>query len=270
MSRRTLFVAGILLAASLSSARAQDFFSPKGPRDRVRVDQRLNAQLPLDTIFRDENGKAVRLGDFFDGKRPVILNLVYYRCPMLCPVGTAALVDSISNIKFDLGSEYQIVTVSFDPTDTPKEATEKKRMYVKRYGREGAGDGWHFLTGSQQSITELVDAVGFRYFWDEQKKQFAHGSSLVVLTPGGRVARYIYGIEFPARDLRLALVEATDNRIATPTDQFLLLCYHYDPATGRYSRVAMNVVRAGGVATVLGLGGFVFLMIRRDRQTLKS
>jgi len=203
--------------------------------------------------------------DYFRGK-PVILNLVYYRCPMLCSIVTDGLTNSMSELKFDVGNEFDVLTVSFDPRDTPVEAAARRAKFVKRYGRPGAAEGWHFLTGSEPSIRALTDSVGFYYAYDSKIDQYAHGATLIILTPTGRISRYFYGFEYKPRDIRLGLVEATAGRIGSLTDAVLLMCYHYDPATGTYSRVAMNFVRAGGVATMLSLGGFIFLMIRRERR----
>jgi protein SCO1/2 len=185
---------------------------------------------------------------------------------MLCSIVTDGLTNSMSELKFDLGKEFDVLTVSFDPRDTPPEAAARRAKFVKRYGRPGAAEGWHFLTGSEPSIRALTDSVGFRYAYDPKIDQYAHGATLIILTPAGRISRYFYGFEYKPRDIRLGLVEASAGRIGSVTDAVLLMCYHYDPATGTYSRVAMNFVRAGGVATMLSLGGFIFLMIRRERR----
>lgn len=262
---RGAWIAAITATLSAATLPAQDFLSGDGPRKAVRVDQRLNAPVPLDLKFRDESGKIVRLGEYF-GSRPVILNFAYYECPMLCSVVLDGIVNTIADIKLVPGKDYEIITVSFDPRDTPSRAAEKKAKYVRRYGRPGAAEGWHFLTGDQKSIGALTNAVGFRYAWDEKIQQFAHGSMIAVLTPQGKIARYFYGIDFRPRDVRLGLVEASDNKIGSPTDEILLLCYKYDPATGTYSAIAMNVVRAGSFVTILGLGGFVVAMLRREKK----
>lgn len=232
----------------------------------VSFQQKLNAQLPLDLMFRDETGKIVRLGDFFNHGKPVLLNFMYYRCPMLCPMVMEGISSGLTELKFDAGKEFDVITVSIDPRDMPKDAARKKDMYIKRYGRLSAAGGWHFLTGHETVIRQLTNAVGFHYAYDPARDQFAHGTGVVVLTPQGRVSRYIYGFEYKARDLRLALVEASASKIGSPVDQLLLLCFHYDPATGKYSRAAMNFVRAGGLATVFGLAGFIFIMLRRERR----
>jgi protein SCO1/2 len=229
----------------------------------VGIDQRLNHQAPLHLSFRDEEGRAVRLGDYF-GRRPVILALVYYECPMLCTQVLNGLVSALGVLSFDAGREFDVVAVSFDPGEGPELARAKKHAYLERYRRPGAERGWHFLTGAQPAIAELTRAVGFRYVYDERRDQFAHGAAVIVLTPSGRIARYFYGIEYAPRDLRLGLVEASANRIGSIADQVLLLCYHYDPASGRYGFVALTLVRIGGVLTVAAIVGFWILERRRS------
>jgi protein SCO1/2 len=229
------------------------------------MDQRLNEQVPLDIVFRDEQGQSVRLGDYFDGKA-VILSLVYYQCPMLCTQVLNGLVSSIGVLSFDVGDQFNAVTVSFDPRDTPELAAAKKRSYLQRYRRPGAARGWHFLTGDQSSIKALTSAIGFRYAFDPASGQFAHASGIMVLTPQGRISRYFYGIEYAPKDLRLGLVEASENRIGSPADQILLFCYHYDPATGKYSAVVLNMVKLGAALTLLAL---VALWVFLRRMTEK-
>jgi protein SCO1 len=231
----------------------------------VGIDQRLNEQIPLDAVFKDEQGREVRLGQFFNGK-PVVLSLVYYACPMLCNQVMNGELGSFRQISFNMGEQYEVVTVSFDPRETPDLAAAKKTTYVKAYNRPGAEASWHFLTGDEANIRRLTEAVGFRYTWDDQTKQFAHASGIMVLTPEGKLARYFYGIEYPARDLRLGLVEASQNKIGTPVDALMLYCYHYDPATGKYGAVIMNIVRlAGGLSVVLIVGLLLVLRKRTPR-----
>jgi len=230
----------------------------------VGFDQRLNEQVPLDLVFRDEGGRAVRLGDYFGGK-PVILSLVYYSCTTLCPMILDGLVRSLTPVSFDIGKQFAVLTVSFDPRETPAQAAANKAEYVRRYRRPGAADGWHFLTGEATAIRRLTQAVGFRYVYDAKTEQFAHAAGILMLTPQGKVTRYFYGFDFSPRDLRLGLIEAAANRIGTPIDQVLLYCYHYDPLTGRYGLIIMNVIRLAGLATVLGLGTFIVVMLRRER-----
>lgn len=231
----------------------------------VAIEQRLGQSLPLDTTFEDEAGRKVRLGDYF-GEKPVVLVLAYYNCPMLCTQILNGLVSAMRILSFDAGREYDVVTVSFDPRDDASDARAKKEPYVSRYGRAGAAAGWHFLTGEKPAIDALTEAVGFRYAWDEKAGQFAHGSAIYVVTPDGKLSRYLYGIEYAPRDLRLALVEASQGKIGTAVDELLLYCYHYDPAAGRYSAVVMNMVRLAGVVFVLILSTFLLLMWRREKR----
>jgi protein SCO1/2 len=227
----------------------------------VGFDQRLNAQVPLDLTFADEAGNAVKLGDCF-GKKPVILVLAYYRCPMLCTLVLNGLVQGMRDLPFTLGTEFNVVTVSFNPRETPALAAAKKKTYIANYGRPGAAAGWHFLTGKPEAIEKLTAAVGFRYVYDAKQDQYIHTSGIMLLTPQGRISRYFYGIQFPGRDLRLGLVEASADKIGSPTDQVLLYCFHYDPASGKYTASILNYVRAGGVLTVIALAGMVWFLWR--------
>ena len=229
----------------------------------VGIDQRLGESLPLDASFRDENGRAVVLGDYF-GKKPVVLVLTYFECPMLCTLVLNGLTKTLKTLSFEPGKEFDVVAVSFDPRDTPEVAARKKAAYVAEYGRESSAAGWHFLTGEPDAIARVATAVGFRYRWVPEEKQFAHAAAIIVATPEGRLARYFYGIEYAGRDLRLGLVEAADHKIGSAVDALLLFCYRYDPATGKYGAIALNLVRAGGVATVLILGAFMTVMFRRE------
>ena len=229
----------------------------------VGIEQHLDQQIPPDLTFRDESGKTVRLGDYF-GKRPMILNLVYYNCPMLCGEVLSGLTSTLRVLRFDLGREFEVITVSFDPRETPQIAAEKKKQYLERYGRKGAEQGWHFLTGQQDAIAALTKSAGFQYEYDAKTNQFAHTTAIMVLTPRGKIAQYYYGVEYPPKDLRLGLIEASQNKIGNLVDQVLLYCYHYDPATGKYGAVIMRVVRLAGLATILSLGAFIAIMFRRD------
>jgi protein SCO1 len=235
----------------------------------IGFDQRLGESVPLELAFRDEGGRSVRLGDFF-GKKPVVLSLNYYSCPMLCTVTLNGLASALNVISLDAGKEFQIVTVSFDPTETPEMAAAKKKTYLQRYQRPTVQEGWRFLTGDAPSIDLLTQAVGFRYAWDAETKQFAHPAGVVVLTPDGRIARYMYGIEYAPKDLRLALVEASAGRIGSPVDQLLLYCYRYDPITGKYGAVIMRIVRLAGVLTVLGMGTFILVMRLKEKAALAA
>ncbi|HEV3202824.1 MAG TPA: SCO family protein [Gemmataceae bacterium] len=232
----------------------------------VRFEQRLNESVPLDLTFLEETGEQVRLTDYFAGK-PVILVLAYYRCPRLCTQVLNGLLESLKNLQeLEAGKEFQVVAVSFDPRESSELAAAKKKAYVENYGRPSAGAGWHFLTGPQQSIDRLTEAVGFHYAYDPASDQFAHASGIVVLTPQRKIARYFYGIQFPPRDLRLGLVEAAENKIGSPVDQLLLLCFHYDPATGKYTVTALNFVRLAGGIFVLALGLFFVVLWRREKR----
>lgn len=228
----------------------------------VGIEQRLSEQAPMDAVFKDEQGREVRLGDFFKGK-PVVLSLVYYSCPMLCNQILNGMLSSFRQINFNIGDQYEVVTVSFDSHETPELAAEKKQTYIKAYNRAGADSGWHFLTGDDANIKRLTDAVGFHFKWDERTNQFAHASGIMLLTPEGKLARYFYGIEYSSRDLRLGLVEASQNKIGTPVDALLLYCYHYDPATGKYGAVVMNIMKVAGVITVGLIVGMLLVLRRR-------
>jgi protein SCO1/2 len=231
----------------------------------VGIEQHLDEQIPSGLPFRDETGKAVRLGDYF-GKRPLILNLVYYKCPMLCSEVLSGLTSALKPMKFDVGKDFDVLTISFDPRETPQDATESKAKWLQRYAHPGAEQGWHFLTGPQQSIDGLTKAAGFSYDYNENSGQFAHATAILVLTPEGKIAQYYYGVEFSPKDLRLAMVQASQNRIGSVVDQVLLYCYHYDPSAGKYSVVILRVLRLAGIATVVLLGGFIFAMVRLDSR----
>ena len=221
--------------------------------------------MPLDLTFRDETGRDARLAEYFD-KKPVVLALVYFDCPMLCNLVLEGLVRSLRPVSFDAGNQFDVLAVSFNPAESPALAAAKKRQFLAQYQRPGTESGWHFLTGDPEPIRRLTDAVGFHYTYDAQTKQFAHAAGLLVLSPDGKIFRYFYGIDPPPRDLRLALVEASAGKLGTPVDQVLLFCFHYDPKTGKYSVLISDVLRVAGTATVLALGTFVLLMFRRDRR----
>lgn len=234
---------------------------PPGLKE-VGIQQNLNQQIPPDLSFRDETGRAVRLSDYF-GKRPLILNLVYFQCPMLCGEVLSSLTSSLRIVKLDVGKDFDVLTVSFDPRDTPEMAAAKKAPIIKRYGRSGAAEGWHFLTGPEESIAALTKAAGFQYQYDTKTGQFAHVTAILVLTPQGRIAQYYYGVDYAPKDLRLGLVQASDNRIGNVVDQVLLYCYHYDPATGKYGAVITRILRLSGLATILILGTMIAVLFRR-------
>jgi protein SCO1/2 len=251
----------ILLLFAAPVAMAQD--PPAGILAEIGIDQKLNAAVPLDLPFKDESRRDVHLRDFFHGK-PVVLSLVYYECPMLCSLTLNGLVKSMRPLAFNIGDEFEVVTVSFDPNEKPELAAAKKDVYVKDYGRPGAETGWHFLTGQAEAITRLTEAAGYRYKWDKDTKQWAHVSAIMVLTPDGRLSQYLYGIEFSSRDLRLSLIQASRNKIGTLVDRILLYCYHYNPETGKYGLVIMNTVRIASLATVFALAAFIILSRRRE------
>ncbi len=267
-----VWCAGILLGgcaalAAAPPARAHDPRSDSRPGalQEVAFDQRVNEQVPLDLEFRDERGRPVRLGQYF-GQRPVILVPVYYRCQNLCPLVLDGLLRALRAVAFTAGDQFDVVAVSIDPRDSPGLAAAKQADVVQRYGRPGAALGWHFLSGSEAAIRELTRALGFRYAYDAATDQYAHAAGIVLLTPRGRIFRTLYGIEYSPRDLRLSLVEASGNALGTPVDQVLLFCYHYDPATGKYTLIVMHIIRLSGGITVLALGTFLVMMWRRDRR----
>jgi protein SCO1 len=232
----------------------------------VGIDQRLNAEVPGGLEFRDELGNQVKLGDYFGHGRPVILNLGYYQCPMLCSELLEGLVGSMKALTFQLGQDFDVVTVSFNPSETTEMAAAKKSEIMKRYGRAGSSEGWHFLTGRADQIARLTNAVGFQYQFDPKTGQYAHATAIMILTPDRHIAEYLYGVEFSPRDLRLGLVQAGQGKIGNLTDAVLLYCYHYDPRAGKYGAIISNLLTVGGLATMLILGAFVFVMYRADRS----
>jgi protein SCO1/2 len=272
-----MFVAAIALLTGLlavsSSAEAQFQYPTQdiGVRPEllkeVGIDQKLNDSVLLDLTFRDENGQTVKLAQFF-GAKPVILSLVYYNCPMLCTQVLNGLERSLKDVPMDIGKQFNVVTVSIDPTERPVLASAKRALYVGLYGRPGAIDGWHFLTGDEPQIKQLANAVGFRYAYDSQSKQFAHASAIMMLTAQGKISRYLYGIQYSSRDLRLGLVDASEGKIGTPVDQILLFCYHYDPATGKYSLLISRIIKAAGILTILALGIGISLLARSEHYAL--
>lgn len=231
----------------------------------VGIDQRLDNQVPLDLTFTDETGASVTIGSYLSKGKPLILSLAYYGCPMLCTQVLNGLASSLKGVGLVPGTDFEMITVSFDSTEGSALASAKRANYVDLVDRPGIETTWHFLTGKGAPIAALADAVGFRYEWDEETKQFAHASAIMVLTPEGRVSRYLFGMEFAPRDLKLALVEASDNKIGTVVDQVLLFCYHYDPATGQYGASIMNLLRLAAVLTMLGVAGLIFILLRRER-----
>jgi protein SCO1/2 len=227
----------------------------------VGIDQKLDQLIPLDLEFYEETGKSVRLGDYF-GRKPVILSLVYYDCPMLCTMVLNGLLEALKQLKFSVGDQFNVVTVSFDPSEKPSLAAAKKAVYVGLYGRRGASENWHFLTGDEKVIRQLTQAVGFRYNYDPQTKQYVHATGIMVLTPEGRLARYFYGIKYPSGNLRLGLVEASQGKIGSPVDEILLYCCQYDPQTGRYSLIISRAIKVAAGITVLCLGMMILVLFR--------
>jgi protein SCO1 len=272
--RSKLLAAGLFAACVVASAHAQaapklqpgENVPNKMPDilEQVGIDQHLNQQIPLDLVFNDEAGQPVQLRQYF-GSKPVILALVYFQCPMLCSQVQNNLTGALNGIvRFNVGRDFNVLTVSFDPRDTPQTAAKSKKTYMSRYRRAGAEQGWHFLTGRKDQIDALAGAVGFRYAWDPESNQFAHGSGIMLLTPDGRLAQYYYGIEYAPRDIQLGLIEASKGKIGNLADQVLLYCFHYDPTRGKYGAVIFNILRISAAATVLLLGGFMVIMFRRD------
>jgi protein SCO1/2 len=240
-----------------TSANAPDAVTKAG------FDQKLNAQLPLDLVFKNEAGEDVKLGDYF-GDKPVLLNLVYFNCPMLCTVILNGLTETMKDIKFTPGSEYEVVTVSFNHRETPELASSKKASYLELLGRPEAAAGWHFLTGSEANIRKLADTVGFKFSWDAEREEYAHASGIMIATPDGRLSHYFYGVMYEPRDVRLSLVEASSGKIGSAVDQLLLFCYHYDAATGKYSGAIMTMIQIGAVLTIASMGGYMFYSLRRE------
>lgn len=235
-----------------------------GALQGVGIEQKLNTQVPLDLVFRNEYGQAIPLSTFFHSGKPVLLAPVYYRCPMLCTQILNGVASTLKAVSFNPGQEFEVVAFSFDPKDTPELAAAKKQTYLRRYGRPDTANGWHFLTGDEKNIKTLMDAVGFHYKYDPSTDQYAHASGVMIITPEGRLSKYFYGVEYAPRDIRLGLVEASVNKIGNPVDQILLFCYHYDPVAGKYGAVAMNMIRFAGAAFA-GIGGiFLLIVFRRD------
>ncbi|MGH7837086.1 MAG: SCO family protein, partial [Candidatus Binataceae bacterium] len=235
---------------------------------QVGVDQKLNSQVPLNLTFRDETGRVAPLSEYFGHGRPVLLSLVYFTCPMLCTQVLNGVLTSVKAQTLNIGSDFDVLTVSIDPTDSPRLASAKHDLYTGIYNRPGGAQGWHFLTGEEPQIKALADAVGFRYAYDPDSKQYAHASAIMVLTPEGKVSRYFYGIEYPTRDLRLGLVEASEGKIGSPVDEILLFCYHYDPHIGKYGLVISHVLKIAGALTVLLIGLGIFFLSRGGKSPL--
>ena len=277
---KTLFCTLGLAAGLTTGVFAQGFYSsPPSPEPaterpaalrEVGIDQKLNQQLPLDARFKDANGNDVTLGQYFGTGRPVVLALVYYDCPMLCTQVLNGMTGALQTLNLNAGKDFDVIALSFDPRETPKLAKAKKIAYMSRYGRPGTEHGWHFLTGSDDQIKRVTNAVGFRYTFDESIGQFAHGAAITILTPDAKISRYLYGIDYGGRDLRFALVEASNGKVGTTVDRALLYCYHWDPTTGRYGFVVMNIIRGAGILTILGFGTFIVVSLRRERRVARA
>lgn len=263
--------AALALASSAAAQLASDPMQSVGVRPdllkQVGIDQKLNQSVPLNLTFRDEHGQTVQLSQYF-GQKPVILTLVYYNCPMLCTQILNGVESGLKELPMDIGKQFNVVTVSIDPSEGHVLADVKQEMYTGMYGRPGAAQGWHFLTGDEPQIKQLASAVGFRYAYDPDTKQFAHASAIMILTPEGKISRYLYGIQFPSRDLRLGLVEASEGKIGSPVDAILLFCYHYDPHTGKYGLLISHVIQAGGAFTLLVLGALVLVLFRGEHYAV--
>ena len=234
--------------------------------EKAGIEQKLNEQVPPDAVFKDENGKEVRLGEYF-GKRPVILALVYFECPMLCNEVLNGLTGSLKSLSFDTGKDFDVVAISFDAreNDKPDLAKNKKESYMKRYSRAGTEAGWHFLTGTQAEIDKVANAVGFKYYWDEKSNQFAHAGGIMITTPEGKLSRYLYGIDYAPKDVKFAVMESAQGKIGNAAEQLMLYCYHYDPATGKYGLSILKVIRLGGIVTLIGLSAMFFVFWRRGK-----
>jgi protein SCO1/2 len=251
----------ILLASSFLQAQ---YARPQITRG-VAIEQNLNSLVPLDLIFHDETGQTVPLRTYF-GEKPVIFSLVYFKCPSLCPMSLRETVTSLRRMPLQVGLDYNVVVVSFDPSDTPASALEKKNEYAKMFSRAGFNSGWHFLTGSQESISRLASAIGFGYHWDEATKQYIHASGIMVATPEGRMSRYFFGIDYAPADLRLALADAAKHKISRPVDFILQFCFHYDPTQGKYTLAIINILKVAGIFTVLGIAALVYYLMRKEKQ----
>jgi len=268
----SLLALACLFYSGIATAQLQDPMQSIGIRPEllkeVGIDQKLNNQIPLDLTFRNEHGLPVQLNQYFNHGKPVILTLVYYNCPMLCTQVLNGLLETMKHLKIEAGADYEVLTVSIDPTEKSVLAAAKHDLYTGLYGRPGGVAAWHFMTGDEAQIKQLANAVGFRYAYDPDSKQFAHASTIMVLTPKGKISRYFYGIQYPARDLRFGLMEASEGRIGSPVDQILLFCYHYDPVTGKYGIFISHVIKIAGGLTVLVIGLLIFFLARKEHYAL--
>lgn len=286
LSLKLLVLAAILLPSSMTFAqKAEHYNSPLySPRTydpsqsvttglpdalkKVGIEQKLGDQLPLETELKDEDGNPVKLGNYFNTGRPVILALVYYECPMLCNQVLNGLTGSLKGMSFEAGREFDVVAISFNARENEKPdlAKNKKASYMERYGHPGAEKGWHFLTGTQESIDAVTKAAGFSYYWDDKSSQFAHAAAIMIVTPSGKLSRYFYGIDYAPKDVKFGIMESAESKVGNRAEQLLLYCYHYDPATGKYGLAILNVIRLGGIATLIGLGAMIFVFWRRNKK----
>ncbi len=260
---------GVLLVAGAGLCAAQPSHELPPELEGVGVTEHLDAQIPLDLEFVDENGNKVKLDDYFNGNRPVILTLNYYRCPMLCTLQLNGMIEGLRGLNWTPGEQFEIVTVSIDPSETPSLAKLKKQSYMQEYARPSAAKGWHFLTGKKKNLNLLSDTVGFGFKWNEARKEWAHVAALFVCTPDGRVSRYLYGVMFDPTTIKLSLVEASEGKVGSTLDRFILYCYHYDAAEGKYGLAAMNVMRAGGTLTAVVLGVTLLTFWSREKKRRK-
>ncbi len=261
--RSNILLLAVLASAGVSAVSGQ--YARPVITKGVAIQQKLNAPVPLDLVFRDEAGQTVPLRTYF-GEKPVVISLVYFKCPSLCPMSLRETVGSLRRLALEPGRDYNVVVVSFDPTDTPVEAAEKKAYYRKQFGRPGFDSGWHFLTGSRDSVSRLASAIGFGYRWDPSTRQFIHAGGIMVATPEGKMSRYFYGIDYAPADLRMALVEASQHKIGSPVDYVLLFCFQYDAAQGKYTLAIVNVLKIAAGLTVLVLAGLLYLLMRNDKK----
>jgi protein SCO1/2 len=271
-----LLLTAIALFAAASVAHAEAMLSSGEPRivgapvppglAEVGIDEHLGAELPLDLRFRDHTGVRIRIDQYFQGRRPVIFNLMYHRCTMLCSVVLDALATELKQLDWTVGKEFDVVTLSIDPNDGPDVATRKRNLILARYGRPEAQTGWHFLTGNEADIHRVAHAFGFRYRWDPSQQQYAHPAAIFMVTPTGKIARYLYGIEYAPRDLRFGLLEASEGRFVSTIERVLLFCYHYDATGHRYTFMVTRVLRIGGAILLLSMGGLIFVLWRRERE----
>ncbi len=275
LSSLALVAAAIVCAPSARAVPRED--TPFGATQdvapelaNVGIDEHLGGALPKDTIFRDTSGQMVTLGQYFDGRRPVLLVFAYHTCPMLCSLVLDAVTTSLAGVPWTVGKEFDVVSISIDPRDTPATASKKRDELVAKYGRGGSTTGWHFLVGDEQNIRRVTSAVGFDYHWDERQQQYAHPAATYLLTPDAKIARYLYGIAYEPSDVRLGLLEASQGHYISTTEKLLLYCYHYDPQGKKYSLVAMNVMRLGGGVTVVLLGGFLGIMFLREKRKRRA